>query len=239
MKRTFLALVIAALASAAAAQTAPAAGNPAANTTASSQTPNRLPAGATIVAELSKSVDAKKAKPGDKVEAKTSMDLLSQGKVVIPRGTKIIGHVTEAKAHTKESPDSTLGIVFDRIAMKDGSELSMQAGIQAIARPIQVALPSESDSMGGDAPSGGPMPSAGGMGGGRAQVPSSYPSGDSSSPSDSAAPARSQVALSPASRGVVGIKGLELKGAGSAAVIRSPKDNVHLDTGTQLILKTE
>ena len=41
--------------------------------------PNQIAAGTVIPAELSKSVDAKKSKSGDKVEAKTAMDLLSHG----------------------------------------------------------------------------------------------------------------------------------------------------------------
>lgn len=55
-----------------------------------------IPAGTIIPAALSKSVDAKKAKPGDKIEARITMDLLCNGKVVTPRDTKVIGHVTEA-----------------------------------------------------------------------------------------------------------------------------------------------
>ena len=89
-----------------------------------------------IVAELSKSLDAKKAETGDPVEAKTTMDVLSQGKIVMPRNTRIVGHVTSAKAHSKESPDSNIGIAFDRAIMKDGHELSLAASLQAIGAPI-------------------------------------------------------------------------------------------------------
>src|SRR5258705_7390979 len=87
--------------------------------------PTQLGGGVVIPAQLSKSVDAKKAKAGDKVEAKTTMDLLSHGQVVIPRDTKVIGHVTEAKPHSKESPESSVGLSFDRISLKDGRELPM------------------------------------------------------------------------------------------------------------------
>ena len=67
------------------------------------QGPTQFAADTMIVAELSKSLDAKKAKTGDPVEAKTTMDMLSQGKIVMPRNTRIVGHVTSAKAHSKES----------------------------------------------------------------------------------------------------------------------------------------
>src|SRR6266480_6225674 len=88
--------------------TTPAAGSQAG---ASSQ----ITAGTVIPVELSKSVDAKKSKQGDNVEAKTTMDMLSHGQIVIPRNTKIVGHVTDAKAHSKESPDSKVEVAFDRM----------------------------------------------------------------------------------------------------------------------------
>ena len=95
--------------------------------------------GMLIPADLSKSLDAKKAKVNDKIELKTSMDMLSHSQIVIPRGSKIEAHITSAKPHTKDSPDSELGIAFDRIFITNGKELPMQASIQAIAPPIVVA----------------------------------------------------------------------------------------------------
>ncbi len=92
-----------------------------------------------ISVELAKSLDARKIKANDKIEAKTVMDLLSHGQIVIPRNTKIIGHVTEAKAHSKQSPDSMVGISFDHVLMKDGRELPLQASVQAVARPLQTS----------------------------------------------------------------------------------------------------
>src|SRR5213078_2021152 len=59
---------------------------------------DRIGPGTLMLAELSKSLDAKKFKPGDKVEAKLTVDLLAHGQIVIPRNVKIIGHVTDAKS---------------------------------------------------------------------------------------------------------------------------------------------
>src|SRR5690242_18596212 len=98
-----------------------------------------LAPGTILSVELSKSLDAKKLKANDKVEVRTVVDLLSHGQIVIPRNTKIIGRVTEAKAHSKQSPDSILGIVFERVLLKEGRAVSLQAVVQAIARPLQTA----------------------------------------------------------------------------------------------------
>ena len=86
------------------------------NTTASAETSGQMAPGTIIPAELAKSVDAKKAKPGDQVVAKTTQDMLANGRVVVPRGAKILGHVTQAKAREKGETESTLGIAFDKIS---------------------------------------------------------------------------------------------------------------------------
>src|SRR6266850_2299796 len=209
----------------------------------STQAPStgQIPAGTLIPAELSKSLDSKKAKSGDKVEAKTAVDLLSQGKIVIPRNTKIIGHVTDAKAHSKESPDSMVGIVFDRIAMKDGHEVPIQAAVQAIARPLQsAALANSSGADNTGMPSAGsPSTAGGGMGTSAPsrsseRVPSIPASGIDPSSPGSGTPAP----LGPTTQGVVGMKGVSLKPSDQGTVISSETDNVHLDSGTQLILRT-
>src|SRR6202030_1439198 len=53
--------------------------------------------GTVVNAALSSPVDAKKNKPGDPVSAKTTQDTRSNGQVVISKGSKLVGHVTEAK----------------------------------------------------------------------------------------------------------------------------------------------
>jgi hypothetical protein len=256
MKRMLLAMLAPVIVTAAAAaQSAPAPSSatqpqgtaPQPDSAAQAQSANQFPAGTIIPAELSKSVDSKKAKAGDKVEAKIPVDLLSHGKVVIPKNTKIIGHVTEAKAHSKESPGSMVGIAFDRISMKDGHEVPIQAAVQAIARPLQsAALSSSSSSEGAGMPSAGSPTTAGGGGGmgGGARVPAaSYPSPTSpstSSGTDPRLPEGSTVApLAPTSQGVVGMKGVSLKVSGQASVVSSEAENVHLDSGTQVMLRTQ
>jgi len=208
---------------------------------------NRIPPGSIMPAELSKSLDAKKVKPGDKVEAKITMDLIYRGEVVVPRDSKIIGHVTEAKPRTKESQDSMISIVFDRLLMKDAREMSIQGTIQAIARPmLNPAL--LGDQTPGDAPGHSPYGNValangrtgepgrtGGMG-----TSTPYP-GNQPPPAEKTATPSSWggSALNPYSQGVVGIEGLTLSSSPQGSVISSTKNNVHLESGTQLILKSQ
>lgn len=96
-----------------------------------------LPQGTAVVVELEKSIDAKKAKIGDLVKAKVTQDVVSGGKVVISRGSKAIGHVTEVKPRDKENPQSILGLVFDKLDLKHGEEVTFNGALQALAPPVQ------------------------------------------------------------------------------------------------------
>src|SRR5713101_4950755 len=108
---------------------------------------SQLQAGSTVQAELAKSVDARKNKVGDEVVAKTTHDVKSEGRVVIPKGSKLIGHVTEAKAQSKQQAASELGIAFDHAILKNGEELPLALGIQAIGRSRASADLLEDDNM--------------------------------------------------------------------------------------------
>lgn len=215
----------------------PAAASTAQNPAAAA---DALRSGTILSVELSKSLDARKSKANDRIEAKTATDLLAHGQIVVPRNTKIIGHVTEAKARSKTSPGSMVGFTFDRLLLKDGREMPLQAAVQAIARPLQFGSAPE-----GNMPPSARQPGMPQMPGQRGQVgdapisgaSSPYP-GDLSAPPDPIASSSSTVVpLSPTSKGVVGMKGLSLDTAGPVSVLSSNTGNVRLDTGTQLILR--
>lgn len=227
----------------------PSAGSPAhaEETAAQPASASELAAGTIISGELSKSLDARKVKANARVEAKTAMDLLSHGQILVPRNTKIIGHVTVAKARSKTSPDSMVGITFDRLLMKDGREVPLQVAVQAIGRPLQLG-PSLMGNMssaenGARMPAGIPGPQTQMGGAPPSDLSYPYPNGGAPGaglPPDPVTLGGSTVSpLSSASRGVVGIKGLSLETSGQASVVSSNTDNVHLESGTQLILRVQ
>src|SRR5258708_17853587 len=102
--------------------------------------------GTAMNAALSQPVDAKKNKPGDQVTAKTTEATKSDGKMVIPKGSKLIGHGTACKQRSKEEKESALGIVFDKAVLKNGEEIPLNASIRALAAAQSAA----SSSIGGD-----------------------------------------------------------------------------------------
>jgi hypothetical protein len=196
---------------------------------------------------LEKSIDARKNKVGDEVVAKTTQQTKSQGQVVIPKSSKIIGHVTEIKARSKEEPDSVLGITFDRALLKSGGEMALNLEIQAVAPAESAAPPMMAMSPATAAGGSSGSPASPGQGGnmGPMSDPNSGTPGRIASPESSAIGATETLTptggLTPSCHGVLGIDGLALgrDPARSAAgpLIVSQRRNVHLDSGTQMMLR--
>lgn len=207
---------------------------------ASSASPSQTEPSAALVAELTKSIDAKKAKPDDPVPARLTMDVLAHGHIVAPRGTKILGHVTAATARSRDISGARVEIAFDRIVLKNGRELPLQATIRAIGGPLRAAAPASSDV---DLPS--PTAARPPMGpnewrhtyattppGSRRPEIANGPLEQPGVPGTKVGPA-----LGTASVGIVGIKGIELTSTAQVSAIRSTHGNFHLREGTQLVLR--
>lgn len=212
-----------------------------------------LAPGTVIGAELSKGIDAKKAKVGQEIAAKSMADLRdTNGNLVIPRGAKLVGHITQVKAATKQEPQSTLGIIFDKVETKHGKqsqEIGMHAGIQALAKPPSSSMMDEQapgstggPGGGGGAPMGSGRPGMGPGGGTMGAPPSGQTGGTGGG--DMGGPAGQQGQAGPAinanSHGVIGIPNLTLSPQTSpteGSVISSTRGNVKLDGGTLLVLR--
>jgi hypothetical protein len=205
----------------------------------------QLAAGSTIPVMLEKGVDAKKNKVGDEVVAKTTENVKAEGRVVIPRGSQIIGHVTEAKAKTKEESESAVGIAFDHAALKDGRQIPLALEIQAIA-PAEEAhtsgpsgIPSAAPlTAGGASPSQTALGPANPNGGSPGRVPSQVDGAEA--PAGGLSPSGG---LTPSCHGVLGIDGLALSpetpSSTQGSLIVSQRHNVHLDGRTQMMLRVK
>ena len=119
----------------------------------------------TMNATLVHPVDAKKNKPGDPVTARTTRSSKSPDGTTLPKGTELVGHVTQAQARSKDQSESDLGIVFDKAVLKNGQEVPMNATIQAMAAAQSTAsMAAGADDLG---LSGGSMAGGGGAGAAR------------------------------------------------------------------------
>jgi len=221
-----------------------------------------LASGTTLHAALTKPVDAKKARPGDQVTAKLTQDVKSNGHVVLHKGSKLLGHVTEAQARGKGQAESKLGIVFDKAQLKGGEDASINAVVQALAPPARAELAGADEAASLSAPMGGSGTVAGGGGlvggvtrgttstlGSATGTVSSAGGGAvagvnstvNSAAGTAAGGLNAQGALTSTSHGVVGLQGLTLNSASAtgtqASVISSATQNVKLESGTQMILQ--
>lgn len=170
---------------------------------------------------LPKGIDSKKLKDGDTVICQTAAPL-STSVGIIPSGSKVVGHVTQAKARSKGDPESTLGLAFDKIEYKKGKEAPMKATLQAVG-------PSVGDSSGPSTGAAGP-----GHLGGRGDT--SFGTTAPPTPSNMVPGPKPIPILTPTSEGVLGIKNLEMNKDG---VLTSPNKEVKLDSGMQLLIRAE
>ncbi len=247
MIRTGFAILAGAMfAAAAAAQTQPAPQTLATSGTPGAQAQTEpgvgLPSGTALNAQLNSSVDSKKAKVGDKVDAHATEEIKYAGKTIVPTGAKLEGHVTEATARSKGDSGSTLAIQFDRAIPKKGEEIPLNVAILAIAEPQS----DFSGEPGSDPTSATASPATGASPMGTSHTPTATP-GSANYPNlgaDSAPRAANGSAQLPAnSRGVYGLKDLKLmassSGANETTVITSSGKNVRLDSGTRLLLVSQ
>jgi len=214
-----------------AASVPPAFAQDASNAGRSGQTEASLAPGSTIPVELNSSIDSKKAKAGDPITAHTLESLKStDDRLILPKGAKIEGHVTQATARSKGGNESALGIQFDKAFLKDGGEIPLNVIIRAMAGPVNFSAPSDL----GTTPNLGttqtsPMRNA--------PPPTPQASTGGVEPDASSAPSQP---LDAKSRGVIGLHGITLKAELAnnrpASVVVSNGKSVHLDGGTQMLL---
>jgi hypothetical protein len=216
-----------------------------------------LAAGTTVNAVLAKPIDSQKCKPGDQVVATAAQDVKSDGKVVIQKGSKLVGHVTQAESKGKGEANSSLGMVFDHAVLKNGQEVQINSVVQAIAASRVNAAPvgddafAETGSAAGMAHSG--TAAGGGLLGGVASTATSTTGTVSNVGGGATGAVTSTVgstanvgnglsnSLNSNTSGVVGLKGLSLatdaSNATQGSVITSTGKSVHLDGGTQMMLR--
>jgi hypothetical protein len=159
--------------------------------------------------ELTKDLNSKKLKEGDPVEAKLTGSITLPNGSVVPRGARVTGHVTQAKARSNHDSDSALGIVFDKIAWS-GNEGTSVKGV------VEAAAPNP-NAQTGDA----------GLADGYNNLK------DVTTKSVAAPPPSQQVpVLNSDSKGVLGMKNLQL----NDSVFTSSGKEVKLDSGTRMLL---
>jgi hypothetical protein len=81
-----------------------------------------LDSGTRLAGELQSTIDVRKAKVGDQVVLKITQAIKSEGRTVVSKGSRLVGHVTEVTQQSKSSDESRVGLLFDRL---EGGSLNM------------------------------------------------------------------------------------------------------------------
>lgn len=230
--------------------------------------------------ELVSKLDSKSAKVGDAVVAKTMHKVHTAGGIVIPKGSRLVGHVTDVQAHGEGHADSSMTIAFDRAELKGGQTLAIHSLIESIAPPVSATSAASMDSeesisapMGGGTAAGsrsmGVSSGGGGLVGGTVGTATANTAGvapnvgatSDTALQSTAAAVHSTEALAAETQATAGY-GLHgaAEGAGALAMrgsavpgvalagdatgttsgtLSASRKNVHLDSGTQIVLGVE
>lgn len=94
-----------------------------------------------VTGELEKKLDTKDAKNGDPVVIKTTGTTATANGIEIPKGSRIVGHVTDVAAKGTGSDNSRVTIQFDQAEIKGGQRLPILSVIQAVAPAGSNAAP--------------------------------------------------------------------------------------------------
>jgi hypothetical protein len=195
----------------------------------------QLPA-ASVSAELTKSVDTKKARVGDEINAKITNDAKLPDGTELPKGTKLVGNVVDVKAKSKEENDSHLVLALNRVVLKDGHEVPIKAAVTSMTAPVPNA--SFDMALGGGSSMSGAAPSGGGSAEAGASSTSSAPAPSMSGGTGGSAPAATgEMLKNSEDRVAVGNKPEVMLSAPttpeSAGILDAQGENISLDSGTK------
>ena len=137
MKRVLLTIsLVTVVAAPAVAQRTDTRGNASAGSDSSISKQGRqvnLQSNTQLAAQLENSLDARHAKVGDRVALKTTQAVKQNGEVVVPKGSRLLGHVTDVQQRTKNDNQSVIGIAFDRL-QKGSMDIAITGTIVSITQ---------------------------------------------------------------------------------------------------------
>lgn len=207
-----------------------------------------------VSCELAGKLDSKSAKAGDAVVVKTHENIRTADGTVVPRGARLVGHVTDVQAHDSAQTDAHLTIAFDHAEWSGGHTLAIRAVIEGVTPPdYALAGTSQNDDLASGQMGAGSR--GGTRGGGGILGATNSTTGNLGSRLDAtaggtlrdtglAADSRVNATLGATTSlvpHVTGISGVLLSSDASGAATTSgtlscSRKNVHLDSGTQLVL---
>lgn len=199
--------------------------------------------------ELESKLDSKTAKAGDSVVVKTTRKATIADGIVIPKGSKIVGHVTDVAVRDNSNENTRVTLQFDQAELKGGQNLAIRSVIQSVAPPQGEANQMSAPGLSGGAGAMGSAPGPAGTPGGSGSPVPSQGSGPVVAPNASASQGgTAAVGTVVARNGSVAVRTTAIPGvllaanadgqpfSNASGALLSARQNVRLDGGTQIVL---
>lgn len=222
----------------------------AAPTTAATASAEMTPVNGELVDKL----DSKTAKTGDSVVIKTKSNVKTADGTEIPKGSKLVGKVVQAKSSGQGNDNSQVALQFDHAELKGGQSLPIRAQVVGLSASDSEMNAASSNTMASapSAPSSGPATASSGMNG--SPTTSQAPTTATAQPQAGNDPA-SAAGTGPAPgtvvarTGNIAIRTTSIPGvllannepgqqdprmAQSSGILLGPKRDIHLDSGTRV-----
>ena len=196
---------------------------------APAQAPEAIGHGAFPV-KVIKTLDSSKLKENDAVEVETIGAFKLPDGTLVPKGSKLTGRVTTAKARSKGDPESQLTVTFMKLNIANGKELSIKGVVQAVFPAPDEQMDPSITGAATTAAGGSQGGATGGAGGASVGIIT-----DSKSGSNTNSDSHSQNAATPQSVGVHGMDNLQLDNG----VLTSKGKNVKLSGGVRLVVHVD
>lgn len=174
-------------------------------------------------ARVSKTLDSSKLKEGDSFEVETAGSFKLADGTLVPKGSKISGHVIAAKARSKGDSDSTLTLAFDKLNIAGGKQVSLKGQLQAVYPPAE-------ESMGPNMATAGTSAGGSGAGANSGGVGLTNTTGGSNTESSGG-----QTVMDMKFNGIQGVHDLSLENG----VLTSKGKNVKLSGGLRLVVRAD
>lgn len=176
--------------------------------------------------KVTKTLDSSKLKTGDIVEVVTAGAFKLPNGTLVPKESKLVGHVVATSARSKGDLDSNLVIGFDRLNILNGGSVSVRGLVQAVFPPADEPMP--------EVPRASTSPGGNGMSGGAGKLTPDYkPMSEIKTGAESGT--KGSASLTPQSTGVYGIDNLQLVDG----TLSSKGKNVKLSGGVRMVVHVD
>jgi hypothetical protein len=186
-----------------------------------------------IHAVLEKIVHPNRVKVGDSVTARMTEPTKLRDGAEIPKGTHILGKVTEIKKKPDKEGPSKLGLLFDRLQLQDGKVVQLMMALVSVAPRSE---PGSLDTLGADKMAGNGLRHAAEM-----EANGSLPGEVNVAVSGGVRGSTkvTETALQPGICYLVDITIASYSMGQPGTILQSPKNTVYLDSGSRLLLQVQ